>query len=72
MNSLYEDQIRREINESYYCKSETWMKTEFEENVLEYWRLPKGNYIVKRKKDDGSDDDCANKIPWRRFLELLF
>ena len=29
MNSLYGVQIRRDINESYYCKSENWMKTEF-------------------------------------------
>ena len=35
MNSLYGVQIRRDINESYYCKSETWMKTEFDENVLD-------------------------------------
>ena len=34
MNSLYGVQIRRDINESYYCKSETWMKTEIDENVL--------------------------------------
>ena len=36
MNSLYGVQIRRDINESYYCKSETWMKTEFDENILDY------------------------------------
>ena len=47
MNSLYGVQIRRDINESYYCKSESWMKTEFDENVLDYWKLPNGNYIVK-------------------------
>ena len=61
MNSLYWVQIRRDINESYYCKSETWMKTELDENVLDYWKLPKGNYIVKMKKDDGLDDDCDIK-----------
>ena len=49
-NSLYGVQIRREINESYYCKSENWMKTEFDENVLDYWKLPNGNYIVKTIK----------------------
>ena len=27
MNSLSGVQIRKDINESYYCKSETWMKT---------------------------------------------
>ena len=61
MNSLYGVQIRRDFSESYYCKSGTWMKTEFDENVLEYWRLPTGNYIVKLKKDDGLDDDCDVK-----------
>ena len=61
MNSLYGVQIREDINESYSCKSETWMKTEFDENVLDYWRLPNGNYIVKMKRDDGLDDDCDIK-----------
>ena len=42
MNSLYGVQIRRDINESYYYKSETSMKTEFDENVLDFWRLPNG------------------------------
>ena len=65
MNSSYGVQIRRDINESYHSKSETWMKTEFEENVLDYWKLPNGNYIVKMKKDDGFDDDCdiKNHLP---------
>ena len=36
LNSFYGVQIRRHINESYYCQSETWMETEFDENVLEY------------------------------------
>ena len=53
MNSFSEFQIRRDFNESYYCKSEKWMKTEFDENVLDFGKLPKGNYIVKMKKDDG-------------------
>ena len=61
MNSLYGVQIRRDINESYYCKSENRMKTEFDANVLDYWKLPSGNYIVKMKRDDGLDDDCDIK-----------
>ena len=51
MNSLHGVQIRRDINESYYCISETWMKTEFDEIVLDYWRLRNENYIVKMEKD---------------------
>ena len=65
MNSLYGVQIRRDINESYSCKSETWITTEFDENVLDYWKLPNGNYIVKMKKDDRLADDCdiKNTLP---------
>ena len=65
MNTFYGVQIRKDINESYSCKSENWMKTEFDENVLDYWKLPNGNYIVKMKKDDGLDDDCdiKNTLP---------
>ena len=37
------------------------MKTEFDEDVLDYWKLPIGNYILKMKKDDGLDDDCDIK-----------
>ena len=65
MNSLYGVQTRKDINESYHCKSETWMETEFDENVLDYWKLPNGNHIVKMKRDDGLDDDCdiKNTLP---------
>ena len=68
MNSLFGVQIRKDVNESYSCKSENWMKTEFDENVLDYWKLPNGNYIVKMKKDDGLDDDCDIK---NTLLEVL-
>ena len=65
MNSLYGVHIRKVINESYHSKSETWMKTEFDENVLDYWKLPNENFIVKMKRDDGLDDDCdiKNTLP---------
>ena len=49
-NSLYGVQILRDTNESYYCKSDTLMKTEFVENELGYWKIHNGNYIVKMKK----------------------
>ena len=50
LNSPYGIQIRKEINESYKCKSEHWMQTEYDDNVLDYWRLPNGNSIVKLKR----------------------
>ena len=67
MNSLYGVQIRKDITESYYCKSKILMKTEFDENVLDCWKLPNGNYIVKMKGDDGLDDDCDIKILYLQF-----
>ena len=65
MNSLYGVQIRKDIDQSYKCKSQHWMETEYDENVLDYWKLPKGNYIVKLKKDDGleGDNDVKNTLP---------
>ena len=65
MVSLYGVQIRKDINESYSCKSENWMKTEFDENVSDYWKLPNEIYIVKMKKGDGLDDACdiKNTLP---------
>ena len=65
VNSLYGFQIRKDFHESYCCKLESWMKTEFDENVLDYWKLPKENYTVKTKKYDDLDDDCniKNTLP---------
>ena len=65
MNSLYGVQIRKDIDQSYKCKSQHWMETEYDENVLDYWKLPNGKHIVKLKKDDGleGDNDVKNTLP---------
>ena len=65
MNSLYGVQIRKVINVSYFCKTEQWMKTDYDENFLDYWNVSNGNYFVKMKKDDRLDDDCdiTNTLP---------
>ena len=65
MNSLYGVQIRKDIDEFYKCKSEFWMQTVYVETVLDYWRLPNGNYIEKLKNDDGldGDNDVKNTLP---------
>ena len=36
-----------------------------DDNVLGYWRLPNGNYIVKLEKDDrlDGDNDMINTLP---------
>ena len=64
LNGLYGVQIRRAIDQSYKCKSQHWMETEYDNIVLDYWRLPNSNYIVKFKKDyvvDG-DNDVKNTL----------
>ena len=64
-NSLYGVQIRKDIDQFCKCKSQHWMETEYDENVLDYWRLPNGKYIVKLKKGDGldRDNDVENTLP---------
>ena len=48
------------------------MKTEYAENVIEYWKLPNGSYFVKMEENDGLDDDCDIKNNSTcSFLELL-
>ena len=61
INSFYGVKILNDNNESFYCKSEIWKKTEYDENVLDYWKLSNRNYTVKIKKDGGLDDDCDFK-----------
>ena len=36
MNSLYGVQIRKDIDQFFKCKSEQWMQTEHDENVLDF------------------------------------
>ena len=39
LNFLYSEQKRKDIEESYQCKSEMWMMTEYVERVLEYQKI---------------------------------
>ena len=71
MNSLYGVQIRRDIDQSYKCRSKHWMETDYDDNVIDYWRLPNGNYTGKFKKDDGLDGDNDVKNTLTRHLEAF-
>ena len=62
MNSLYGEQIGKDIEESYQCKSEMWMVTEHDERVLDYQKIKYGNYIVKMKDDEGLQDEVKKSI----------
>ena len=57
MNSLYGELLRKDILESYQCKSEMCIQTEYDERVLDYQKTNHGNYIVKIKDDEGIEDE---------------
>ena len=57
MNSLYGENIRKDIEEKFACKSEYWMMTEYDERVKDYWKISGINYIVKMIDDVGLEDE---------------
>ena len=57
MNALFGEFLRKDITESYQCKSEMWMHTEYDERVLDYQKINYGNYFVKMKDDEGLEDE---------------
>ena len=56
MSSLYGENIRKDIEEKFACKSEAWMMTEYDERVKDYWKKFGINYIVKITDDAGLDE----------------
>ena len=73
MNSFYGEFSRKGILESYQCKSETWMITEYDERALDYQKINHGNYIVKMKDDEGWEDEMkkANTLPLHLAVFIL-
>ena len=65
MNSLYGEQIRKDIEEKFACKSEMWMETEYVERVKDDWKISNINYIVKMIDDKGFEDEVKkiNTMP---------
>ena len=60
MNSLYGENIRKDFEEKFACKSEGWMMTEYDERVKDYWKISGINYIVKMIDDAGLEDEVKN------------
>ena len=65
MNALYGEQIRKDIEEKFACKSEAWMMSEYDERVKDYWKISGINYIVKMIDDAGLEDEIkkVNTMP---------
>ena len=56
-NSLYGENIRKDIKEKFARKSEAWMMTEYVERVKVYWRISGINNIVEMIVDAGLEDE---------------
>ena len=56
MNSFDGEQIRKNIEGSFACKSEYWMTTEYDEIVKDYWKRSHGNYIIRMIDYAGWED----------------
>ena len=67
MNSLYGEQIRKDIDEKFACKSEAWMLKECDERVIDYWKLSGVNYFVEMIVDKGLEDENKKKQKLRHF-----
>ena len=67
MKSLYGENIRKNIDEKFACKSEACMMSENDERVKYYWRISHGKYIVKMIDHAGLEDEVKkfNTVPFR-------
>ena len=57
MNSLYGENIRKDIEERFACISEMWMQTEYDERVGDFWKISGTNYTVKMIDDVVLEDE---------------
>ena len=64
-NSLFGEQIRKDIGQNSACKSEYWMLSEYDERVKDYWKKSHGNFFVKMVDEKGLEDDSkkVNTMP---------
>ena len=43
MNILYGEQIGKDFEEKFACKSEAWMMSEYDERNIDYWKISGNN-----------------------------
>ena len=65
MNSVYGENLRKDIEEKFTGESEAWMMSEYDERVKDYWKKSGINYIVKMIDDAGLEDEVKkiNTMP---------
>ena len=70
LNSFYGENIRKDIEEKFACKSEAWIMNNYDERVKDYWKISGINYIVKMIDDPGLEDEVkkVNTMPLHPVL----
>ena len=65
LNALYGEFQQKDILDSYECKSEAWMFTEYDESVKDCWRISHGNCFIRMIDDAGLEDEVqkVNTLP---------
>ena len=63
--AFFNENIRKAFIEEQCSKSEFWMSTEYDETILEYWKLANGKYMFKLQQNEGLDcgTDLKNTKP---------
>ena len=64
-NSLYGEQIRKDKEGKFACKSAYSIMLENDKKVVEYWRTSHGNHIVKMEDEKGLENEVKklNTMP---------
>ena len=57
MNSFYGENIRKDTEEKFACKSEAWKMDNYDERIKDYWNISGISYIVKMIDDPGLEDE---------------
>ena len=68
MKSLYGKKTPKDVIEEYSCRSEYWISTKYDVRVLDYWRLPNRNFILKLGQDEDLDCETDLRISYSAYL----
>ena len=53
--------MRKDMEKSYKCVTQSWMKNEYDESVVKWFLLKKGKTMVKTRDKEGVDDESISK-----------
>ena len=72
MISLCGEIIRKDNIEQHCSKPDYWMSTEFDERILDYWKKPNGECMVKLQQVEGFECETGLKNTMPAHLGKFF